>query len=138
MLHKREKNSWEPYRICLLNSSANPAQFGWKWAGLAVLATPMTFFIFSAQYFFKNYLTKHFCPHIFDTYYFSYRWCVSSAYNLLYFTLCLELIIVIRYPRAFTMHFEIPVMYTLENANKKLNLRLYTLSCLCVQHFLLD
>ena len=33
---KRKKN-WEPFRICLLNSTANPAQFWWKWAGLAVL-----------------------------------------------------------------------------------------------------
>ena len=29
--------SWEPFRICLLNSTANSAQFWWKWAGLAVL-----------------------------------------------------------------------------------------------------
>ena len=34
---KTKKNSWEPFRSCLLNSTANPAQFGWKWAGLAVL-----------------------------------------------------------------------------------------------------
>ena len=40
---------------------------------------PMNFFIFSAHIFFKIYLTKHFCPHIFDTYYFSYR---CSAHNL--------------------------------------------------------
>ena len=29
--------SWEPLRSCLLNSTANPAQFGWKLAELAVL-----------------------------------------------------------------------------------------------------
>ena len=34
---KEKKKSWEPFRIFLLNSTANPAQFGWKWAGLAVL-----------------------------------------------------------------------------------------------------
>ena len=34
---KEKKKSWEPFRICLLNSTANPAQFGWKWAKLAVL-----------------------------------------------------------------------------------------------------
>ena len=34
---KEKKKSWEPFRICLLNSTANPAQFGWKWAGLAML-----------------------------------------------------------------------------------------------------
>ena len=36
---KVKKKSWEPFRICLLNSTANPAQFGWKWAGLAVLSS---------------------------------------------------------------------------------------------------
>ena len=25
-----KKKSWEPFRICLLNSTANPSQFGWK------------------------------------------------------------------------------------------------------------
>ena len=33
----RKNKSWEPFRICLLSSTANPAQFGWKLAGLAVL-----------------------------------------------------------------------------------------------------
>ena len=32
-----EKISWEPFRICLLNSKGNPAHFGWKLAELAVL-----------------------------------------------------------------------------------------------------
>ena len=32
-----KKKFFEPFRSCLLNSTANPAQFGWKWAGLAVL-----------------------------------------------------------------------------------------------------
>ena len=31
------KKSWEPFGSCLLNSTANPARLGWKWAGLAVL-----------------------------------------------------------------------------------------------------
>ena len=35
-MYKRKKN-WELFSICLLNSTANPAQFWWKWAGLAVL-----------------------------------------------------------------------------------------------------
>ena len=35
MLQKNK--SWEPFRSCLLNSTANSVQFGWKWAGLAVL-----------------------------------------------------------------------------------------------------
>ena len=33
----KRKKSWEPVRICLLNSTANSAQFWWHWAGLAVL-----------------------------------------------------------------------------------------------------
>ena len=38
MFQKCEDKSvvWE-LGVCLLNSTANPAQFGWKWAGLAVL-----------------------------------------------------------------------------------------------------
>ena len=32
-----KKRSWEPFRICLLNSTANPANFHPNWAGLAVL-----------------------------------------------------------------------------------------------------
>ena len=32
--YKTKKKSWEPFRSCLLNSAANPAQFGWKLAGL--------------------------------------------------------------------------------------------------------
>ena len=31
------KKSWEPFGSYLLNSTANPAQFEWKWAVLAVL-----------------------------------------------------------------------------------------------------
>ena len=34
---KYEKKLWEPFGSYLLNSTANPAQFEWKWAGLAVL-----------------------------------------------------------------------------------------------------
>ena len=29
------KNITESLESCLLNSTANPAKFGWKWAGLA-------------------------------------------------------------------------------------------------------
>ena len=32
-----KKKSWESFRICLLNSTSNPAQFRWKLAELAVL-----------------------------------------------------------------------------------------------------
>ena len=32
-----QKKLWEPLRSYLLNSTANPAQFEWKWAGLALL-----------------------------------------------------------------------------------------------------
>jgi hypothetical protein len=31
------EKSWEPFGSYLLNSTANPAQVEWKWAGLAVL-----------------------------------------------------------------------------------------------------
>ena len=82
---KERKKSWEPYRIQQLNSTANSAQFGWKWARLQVLFSKLLpngsnelFHIFSTNIF-KIHLTKHFCPHIFDTYYFSYR---CSAHNL--------------------------------------------------------
>jgi hypothetical protein len=34
--------SWELFRINLLNSTANPPQFGWKWAWLAVLFSRQT------------------------------------------------------------------------------------------------
>ena len=34
---KERKKSWEPFRICLLNSTANPAHFHQNWAELAVL-----------------------------------------------------------------------------------------------------
>ena len=34
---KTKKKFWEPFRSYLLNSTAKPAQFEWKWAGLAVL-----------------------------------------------------------------------------------------------------
>ena len=34
---KMKKKSWEPFRSYLLNSTAKPAQFEWKWAGLAEL-----------------------------------------------------------------------------------------------------
>ena len=33
----KRKKSWEAFRICLLNITANTAQFWRKWAGLAVL-----------------------------------------------------------------------------------------------------
>ena len=32
-----EGKSWEPVRICLLNSTGNPANFHPNWAGLALL-----------------------------------------------------------------------------------------------------
>jgi hypothetical protein len=34
---KQQKKSWEPFKSCLLNSTTNPAQNGWKLAALAVL-----------------------------------------------------------------------------------------------------
>ena len=58
------KKMWESFWSCLLNSTANPDQFGWKWAGLPVLFSRQLpndshnfFQIFSI--IFKNYLTKN-------------------------------------------------------------------------------
>ena len=55
--YKREKKSLEPFRICLLNSTANPAQFVWKMAGLAVLYSWQllngSHDLFSIFYFFR-------------------------------------------------------------------------------------
>ena len=34
---KEKIKAWEPFRICLLRSRANPANFHPNWAGLAVL-----------------------------------------------------------------------------------------------------
>ena len=44
------------------------------WIGCAILAdnSQTIFFIFDL----KKLTPQHFCPCIFDTYYFSYRWCV--------------------------------------------------------------
>ena len=36
-IYKREKRFWGTFRIYQLISTANPALFGWNWAGLAVL-----------------------------------------------------------------------------------------------------
>ena len=79
---------WEPFGSYLLNNrAANPAQFEWKWSGLVVLYQQVNpkrlqqpFFIFSGYFFlFISLRTrKHNCPHIFDSYYFCYRWCELS------------------------------------------------------------
>ena len=56
------KKSWEPFGSCLLNSTANPTQFGWKWAGLAVhlagsfQAATTIFFTFSGQFFLNDFI----------------------------------------------------------------------------------
>ena len=34
---KEKLKSWEPFRSCLLNSTANPSDFHLNWTGLAVL-----------------------------------------------------------------------------------------------------
>jgi hypothetical protein len=58
------KKSFEPFWSCLLDSTANSAKLGWKWAGLAVLFSRQlpkgshdffqTFSIFIFNYFIKN------------------------------------------------------------------------------------
>ena len=56
----------------LLSSTANPAQFEWKWAGLAVLVTPkwLPQFLSYIQHIFlllfKKEPTNQKYPHIFD------------------------------------------------------------------------
>ena len=65
LLYRREKKTWEPFRIYLLNSTANPAQF---WRKLAVLLCRQLSkwlsrsFICSITFLFnsKNDPTKHF------------------------------------------------------------------------------
>ena len=52
----KRKKSWEPFRICLLNRTANTAQFWWKLAGLAVIFSRQIYFR-NAQPF-KNFLRK--------------------------------------------------------------------------------
>ena len=42
-ISKQQKKSWQPFKSGWLNSTANPAQFGWKWAGLAVQVTTGNF-----------------------------------------------------------------------------------------------
>ena len=36
------KKSWKPFGICLLNSTADLLQFGWKWVELAVQGKSQT------------------------------------------------------------------------------------------------
>jgi hypothetical protein len=48
-----KKRSWELFRICLLSSTANPAQFGWK-LGSAVLLSRQI--LISSQDHFFSYL----------------------------------------------------------------------------------
>ena len=52
---KRKKKSWELIRIYLPNSIANPAQFGLKWAGLALLFSKQI--LYNAQDFLFNLIT---------------------------------------------------------------------------------
>ena len=58
-----KKMSWEPFGSCLLNSTANPAQFRWKWVKLAVLFSrqwlPQFFQISSTIFFSTMYLIKN-------------------------------------------------------------------------------
>ena len=53
----RQEKCWEPFRICLLNSTANPAHFHKNWAELAVLFSrqilngSQDFFLFNIFFF---------------------------------------------------------------------------------------
>jgi len=75
------------FRSCLLNSTANPANFHPNWAGLAVLFSRQI--LNGSQDFFPSLIIKNFffwiwnhweaCPRIFGTYYFCYRHCVMKT-----------------------------------------------------------
>ena len=66
------KKLWELFGSCLLNSTANPAKLGWKWAGLAVLFSRQlpksshnffqTFSTWFCNYFMKNPQTTNVLP----------------------------------------------------------------------------
>ena len=54
----KRKKSWEPFRICLLNITVNPVQFGWKLAvlfSMQILNSSQDFFLFNILilFFFK-------------------------------------------------------------------------------------
>ena len=57
---KYVKRSCEPLRNCLLNSTTNPANFHWNWAGLALLSSrqilicSQDFFLFYVIIFIKS------------------------------------------------------------------------------------
>ena len=77
----KRKKSWEPFRICLLNSTANSANFHPNWSGLAVLFNrqilngSQDFFLFNILIliYFSKYdkMKRDLCPCIFLTFYFS-------------------------------------------------------------------
>ena len=77
---KVKKKSCEPFGICMLNKSANPAHFHPNWAGLAVFLVGKfhrapTFF----SYFQLCITNPHLCPPIFLAYFWLSRWCVMHA-----------------------------------------------------------
>ena len=89
------RRSWEPFRSCLLNSTANPAHFQRNWAGLAVLFSrellngSQDFFSLLYYNFYlikKKYPPKRFCLHIFKTYFWRNSGIGSvKGYCLLFF-----------------------------------------------------
>ena len=78
-------NLWGSFGSYLLNSTANLAQFRWKWAGLATSKRlPWSFSYFQHNCFWlkKKDSTKHFCPRIFTTYLASlFKVDMSSFWN---------------------------------------------------------
>ena len=56
-MKNEKKKIWEPFRSCLLNSTANSAQFGWKWTGLAVTPKPLLgVFTYFQDIFLNNFI----------------------------------------------------------------------------------
>ena len=81
------KKLWEPFGICLIKSTANPAQFWWKWAGLLVSRQIRNgyqyFFILSAWVCIINGVLKwlHLCPKICLAFFWQSRWCDMTCSN---------------------------------------------------------
>ena len=91
---KRKKKSWEPFRSCLLKSTANQAQFEWKWTGLAVLFSRQL--LNGSQDFFFRFSTLIFI------YFFKYKTIethartflplnISAVGSVVYLLLCSEM-----------------------------------------------
>ena len=69
----KEKKSWEPFRIWLLKSTANPAQVWWKWARLTVIfsrqllnSSHNLFAVYSITFFLIKKITQYTFARVFS------------------------------------------------------------------------